>query len=107
MVFVNAKDDPIVPEALLKSIRDYSGDFFMFLLLNLLLIANDFLRLYTANNTSTMYVELAHGGHLGFYEGGLIYPNPVTWLDRAVVAMVGGIVLSHHGDIYKEQALNI
>lgn len=43
-----------------------------------------------------MYIELGHGGHLGFYEGGLIYPNPVTWLDRALVAIVGGIVLSHH-----------
>lgn len=43
-----------------------------------------------------MYIELGHGGHLGFYEGGLVYPNPVTWLDRALVAIVGGIVLSHH-----------
>lgn len=30
MVFVNAKDDPIVPEALLTSIREYSGGFFVF-----------------------------------------------------------------------------
>lgn len=43
-----------------------------------------------------MYIELGHGGHLGFYEGGLVYPNPVTWLDRALVAIVGGIVLSHN-----------
>lgn len=49
-----------------------------------------------ANTPSTLYVELAHGGHLGFYEGGMIYPNPVTWLDRAVVAIVGGIVLANH-----------
>lgn len=52
-----------------------------------------------------MYVELAHGGHLGFYEGGLVYPNPVTWLDRAVVSIIGGIVLSHHGSLYKSDAL--
>lgn len=51
---------------------------------------------------NTLYVELAHGGHLGFYEGGLIYPNPVTWLDRAVVSMIGGIVLSHHNSIHKK-----
>jgi hypothetical protein len=42
-----------------------------------------------------VYIELAHGGHLGFYEGGSIYPNPVTWLDRAIVALAGGLVLSH------------
>jgi len=40
-----------------------------------------------------LYLELAHGGHLGFYEGGLVYPNPVTWLDRALVALVGSLAL--------------
>ena len=26
-----------------------------------------------------------HGGHLGYFEGGIILPNSVTWLDRIVV----------------------
>lgn len=52
-----------------------------------------------------MYLELAHGGHLGFYEGGLIYPNPVTWLDRALVALVGGLVLNHNESILKSSAV--
>lgn len=52
--------------------------------------------LLSGEKNHTMYIELGHGGHLGFYEGGLVYPNPVTWLDRALVAIVGGIVLSHH-----------
>lgn len=43
-----------------------------------------------------MYLELAHGGHLGFYEGGLVYANPVTWLDRALAALVGGLLMAHH-----------
>lgn len=50
---------------------------------------------FSASRPNVAYIELAHGGHLGFYEGGLIYPNPVTWLDRTVVAMVGSIVMLH------------
>lgn len=46
----------------------------------------------SAQTVRTCYVEVAHGGHLGFYEGGFIYPNPVTWLDRTLVAMVGALV---------------
>jgi len=26
-----------------------------------------------------------HGGHLGYFEGGIVHPNSVTWLDRIVV----------------------
>lgn len=43
-----------------------------------------------------MFLELAHGGHLGFYEGGLLYANPVTWLDRALVGLVGGLLMAHN-----------
>lgn len=50
---------------------------------------------FTVSRHKTCYVELAHGGHLGFYEGGLIYPNPVTWLDRTLIAMVGALVMIH------------
>lgn len=48
------------------------------------------------NHQKTMYIELSHGGHLGFYEGGLIYPNPVTWLDRTLVSVIGSLVFNHH-----------
>ncbi|XP_037959898.1 abhydrolase domain-containing protein 2 [Teleopsis dalmanni] len=72
MIFINAKDDPLVPENLLTPIKEFA--------LSRLRIA---------------YVELAHGGHLGFYEGGLVYPNPLTWLDRTLVAMIGSILVLH------------
>lgn len=39
-----------------------------------------------------MYVEQKYGGHLGFYEGGLAYPNPMTWLDRLVVQLSEALV---------------
>lgn len=45
-----------------------------------------------------MYIESHHGGHLGFYEGGIIYPNPLTWLDRVLVSLLGGINF-HHNEI--------
>lgn len=40
-------------------------------------------------------------GHLGFYEGGLICPNPVTYIDRVVVALIGGMVLHNHSTFHK------
>lgn len=72
MVFINSLDDPIVPDSLLKPIKEYA-----------------------ATHPNTLYVELSHGGHLGFYEGGLLYPNPITWLDRTLVSLVGSLTLAH------------
>nr|XP_023024019.1 abhydrolase domain-containing protein 2 [Leptinotarsa decemlineata] len=71
MIFINALDDPIVPLPLLEPVKKLA-----------------------AEKSNTAYIEVAHGGHLGFYEGGLIYPNPVTWLDRTLVALVGCLTLS-------------
>ncbi|KAJ8688314.1 hypothetical protein QAD02_024109 [Eretmocerus hayati] len=72
MVFINALDDPIVPESLLTPIKEFA-----------------------ATKSQTLYIELAHGGHLGFYEGGLIYPNPITWMDRTLVSLVGSLTLAN------------
>jgi predicted alpha/beta-fold hydrolase len=40
----------------------------------------------------TIFVATQHGGHLGFFEGGLVYPNAVTWLDRVVVQYTNALV---------------
>nr|XP_033330169.1 abhydrolase domain-containing protein 2 isoform X2 [Megalopta genalis] len=72
MVFINALDDPIVPDKLLEPMKEHAK-----------------------NHSNTIYIELAHGGHLGFYEGGLLYPNPITWLDRTLVSLVGSLTLAH------------
>lgn len=31
-----------------------------------------------------------YGGHLGFYEGGYVLPNRVSWLDRVILDYVNG-----------------
>lgn len=49
----------------------------------------------SANHPKILHVETAHGGHLGFYEGGFIRANPVTWLDRTVVSLIGSLVFAH------------
>lgn len=36
-------------------------------------------------------MELMHGGHLGFFEGGFLYPNPIAWLDRTLVSLIPGL----------------
>lgn len=46
IVFINAVDDPLVPEVLLEPIRKYAE-----------------------TKKNALYIECAHGGHLGFYEG--------------------------------------
>lgn len=72
MVFINALDDPIVPDKLLEPMKRHA-----------------------IKHPNTIYIELAHGGHLGFYEGGLLYPNPITWLDRTLVSLVGSLAMAH------------
>jgi len=70
MVFVNAEDDPIVPPQLLNVVKTAAG-----------------------KRDNFLYIEQKYGGHLGFYEGGLAYPNPLTWLDRLVVQLSDALVV--------------
>lgn len=87
IIFINAKDDPLVPEPMLAPVRNFAGNAGCFLIWRRLI-----LNWITAQKKQVLHLELAHGGHLGFYEGGLLYPNPVTWLDRALVALTAGII---------------
>ncbi|EFX78964.1 hypothetical protein DAPPUDRAFT_305023 [Daphnia pulex] len=73
LVFINAQDDPIIPEPLLSWPKQYAE-----------------------SRDRSAYILTSHGGHLGFYEGGLLKPNPVTWLDRTAVGIADAILRDTH-----------
>ena len=50
---------------------------------------------FLETHPKTMYIETLHGGHLGFYEGGLVNPNPLTWLDRTIVSLLGSLAFAN------------
>ena len=47
-----------------------------------------------------------HGGHLGYFEGGIVRPNSVTWLDRVIVEF-GTALLLHHKNAADLQRLQM
>jgi len=61
MVFLNAVDDPLIPERLCTGVRQLAG-----------------------SNPDVAFVLTQHGGHLGFLEGGWVFARSVTWLDRFI-----------------------
>jgi len=69
VVFINSRDDPIVPPPLLEIVRDAALKY-----------------------DNMIYVEQKFGGHLGFYEGGFFYSNPLTWQDRMVIHIAHALV---------------
>merc|ERR1711936_750319 len=69
MVFINARDDPLVPPPLLEIIRNAA-----------------------LTHERMIFVEQKFGGHLGFYEGGFFYSNPLTWQDRMVIHIAHALV---------------
>ena len=68
-VFINARDDPIIPPELLDVVRDAALKY-----------------------ENIVFVEQKFGGHLGFYEGGFFHSNPLTWQDRMVVHIADALV---------------
>jgi len=73
-VFINSLDDPIVPPPLLENIRDAA-----------------------LKNPNMIFIEQKFGGHLGFYEGGFFYSNPLTWQDRMVIHIAHALVADEGG----------
>ena len=36
-------------------------------------------------NPCAMFVRTQYGGHLGFFEGGVVRANAVSWIDRLIL----------------------
>jgi len=68
MAFVNSTDDPIIPPSLLDVIKDA-----------------------VKKKDNFLYIEQKYGGHLGFYEGGYVIPNQISWLDKSVVSLADAL----------------
>lgn len=68
LVCINAQDDPLVPPPILDIVKQAS-----------------------ARHKNIVFVEQKYGGHLGFYEGGFIVPNSVSWLDKTVVNLADAL----------------
>ncbi|XP_048749522.2 monoacylglycerol lipase ABHD2-like [Ostrea edulis] len=69
MFLLNATDDPLVPPPLVEIGKQYA-----------------------MSHTNSLLVETRHGGHLGFFESGILTPDPITWLDRSALQYAEAIV---------------
>ncbi|XP_071788506.1 monoacylglycerol lipase ABHD2-like [Asterias amurensis] len=47
---------------------------------------------YAKEAPNALYVLTKHGGHLGFFEGGLLVPNTVSWMDKAVISYTNAVI---------------
>ena len=61
---------------------------------------------YIAKQDNFLFIEQKYGGHLGFYEGGLIYPNPLSWLDRVVVQLAESLTM-YSSDVKSKAQLDL
>jgi len=80
MVFINALDDPIIPPPVLEIVRNAA-----------------------LTNDNLIYIEQKFGGHLGFYEGGFMWSNVLTWQDRIIVSISHALVAGHNTKYQKSE----
>lgn len=69
LIMLNAEDDPIVPESLLK-----------------------FAKQYAESHDHSALITTKHGGHLGYFENGYIQPDVTSWLDRFACQVIDAVI---------------
>lgn len=45
----------------------------------------------TEKKPNAIFALTLHGGHLGFFEGAVLFPQPLTWMDKVIVAYATAI----------------
>ncbi|XP_062856756.1 monoacylglycerol lipase ABHD2 isoform X2 [Trichomycterus rosablanca] len=68
LLMVNSLDDPLVHESLLTIPRTLAEQ-----------------------KENVIFVLTQHGGHLGFFEGAMLFPQPLTWIDKVIVSYANAI----------------
>uniref|UniRef100_A0A3B4EDZ5 Monoacylglycerol lipase ABHD2 n=1 Tax=Pygocentrus nattereri TaxID=42514 RepID=A0A3B4EDZ5_PYGNA len=68
LLLVNSSDDPLVHESLLTIPRTLAE-----------------------KKENVIFVLTLHGGHLGFFEGAVLFPQPLTWMDKVIVSYANAI----------------
>lgn len=68
LLFVNSSDDPLVHQSLLAIPQTFAEKM-----------------------PNVMFVLTQHGGHLGFFEGAVLFPQPLTWMDKVIVEYTDAI----------------
>ena len=43
-------------------------------------------------NESALFVVTYHGGHLGFYEGGVLDVSPLSWMDKVLIQYIKAVM---------------
>ncbi|XP_029378997.1 monoacylglycerol lipase ABHD2-B-like isoform X1 [Echeneis naucrates] len=68
LLLVNSSDDPLVHQSLLDIPRNLAEKM-----------------------PNVIFVLTQHGGHLGFFEGAMLFPQPLTWMDKFIVEYTDAI----------------
>ena len=50
----------------------------------------------SVSRDNVLFVLTEHGGHLGFFEGGMTVPETITWLDKVVVQYANAVASTTH-----------
>lgn len=50
-----------------------------------LLFPSSTLKTSSAKKSNAIFALTLHGGHLGFFEGAVLFPQPLTWMDKVIV----------------------
>lgn len=46
---------------------------------------------YVEKAPNAIFAQTKHGGHLGFFEGGVVRPNTYTWLEKVAIGYVEAV----------------